>query len=76
MQKSFVDADNIKKSFANAFLVTLSITLLIALLNAFIYFTKLFSTNITKIFNNKKLLVIRFNINVFKNVNINYDFRD
>ena len=76
IQKSFVDVNNIKKSFANTFLITLLITLLIALLNAFVYFTKLSSIDVTKIFNNKKLFIIRFNVNVFKNVNINYNFRD
>ena len=72
MQKLFVDINNIEKFFANA----LSITLLIALLNASAYFTKFFSINVTKIFNNEKLFVIRFDVNVFKNVDINYDFRD
>ena len=72
IQKFFVDINNIEKSFTNALLITF----LVAFLNAFVYFTKLFSINATKIFNNKKLFVICFDVNVFKNVNIDYDFRD
>ena len=60
IQKSFVNVDNIKNFFVNAF----------------VYFTKFFSINITKVFSNKKLFVIRFNVNAFKNVNINYNFRN
>ena len=42
------------------------------------YFTKAFFIDVTKTFsvNNFKSIVIRFNVNVFKNVDNDYDFRD
>ena len=43
-----------------------------------VYFTKVFFIDVTKTssFNNFKSIVIRFNVNVFKNVDSDYDFRD
>ena len=43
-----------------------------------VYFTKVFFIDVTKTFNvkNFKSIIIRFNVNVFKNVDNDYDFRD
>ena len=61
-----INCFRLKKFFTNQFL---SKTL--------IYFIKVFFIDVIKTFNaNNRLLIFRFNVDAFKNVEIDYDFRD
>ena len=61
-----INCFRLKKFFTNQFLSKTSI-----------YFIEVFFIDVIKAFNvNNRLLIFRFNVDVFKNVEIDYDFRD